>query len=241
MILGSYHMANNNLDVYNLQADNVLTKKRQKEIQHLVDLLAKFKPTKIALERRWHTKSDTVTQEKYKNYLAEKHTLSKSESEQIGFRLAKQLGHKQIYCIDSPGKFNFKAVVDYAQENGQVEYLVALNQFMENYMKEEQEFLAKHTIGEYLKRMNEPERIRGSHGLYISMCRIGKNLDYPAADLNADWYHRNVKIYSNLTRITSTPEDRILVIFGNGHAPILRDLVEYAPEYELVEVADYLE
>ena len=51
MILGSTHLANDGLDVYNTKMDDVRTPKRQREIKQLVEQLREFKPTKIALER----------------------------------------------------------------------------------------------------------------------------------------------------------------------------------------------
>jgi hypothetical protein len=38
-----------------------------------------------------------------------------------------------------------------------------------------------------------------------------------------------------LQTITNGPKDRILVIFGNGHAAVLRQLIECSPEYEFIE------
>lgn len=49
------------------------------------------------------------------------------------------------------------------------------------------------------------------------------------------WYNRNLRIFRKLQQITESPSDRILVIFGNGHAAILRQLLESSPEYEFVE------
>ena len=51
MILGSTHLANDGLDVYNTKMDDVRAPKRQREIEQLVEQLKEFKPTKIALER----------------------------------------------------------------------------------------------------------------------------------------------------------------------------------------------
>ena len=50
MVVGSYHMANPGADVFNIQADDVLSAHRQKEIEDLVAVLLKYKPTKIVLE-----------------------------------------------------------------------------------------------------------------------------------------------------------------------------------------------
>jgi len=41
-------------------------------------------------------------------------------------------------------------------------------------------------------------------------------------------------------RIINAPDDRILVIFGSGHSPLLRDLVQSHPNLQLVEAIEYL-
>jgi hypothetical protein len=50
LVLATYHMDNPGLDLMNVQSDDVLTEKRQKEIRQFVNLLKRFKPTKIAVE-----------------------------------------------------------------------------------------------------------------------------------------------------------------------------------------------
>ena len=240
MILGSYHMNNPGQDVHNLEADDVLAEKRQKEIRQFVELLATFKPTKIAIERKWQTESDTLAQERYASYLKGAYELNRGEDQQIGFRLAKLLGHKRIYCIDAPGKFDFNKMVSYANENGQGAFFEKANAWMQVFIKEEAEFLASHTVAEVLLRFNDPKMIKESHTIYVGMLQIGKGKDYPGAELVSDWYERNLRIFSNLTRMTNPTGDRVLVIFGAGHAPILRELVDYHPDYELVELGDYV-
>ena len=49
------------------------------------------------------------------------------------------------------------------------------------------------------------------------------------------WYNRNVRIFRKMQSISNKPKDRILVIFGNGHAAVLRQLIECSPEYEFIE------
>ena len=53
--------------------------------------------------------------------------------------------------------------------------------------------------------------------------------------LSIYWYNRNLRIFRKLQEITESSKDRILVIFGNGHASILRHLLESSPEYEFIE------
>lgn len=55
LIVGSYHMANPGRDVFNVQAEDVLADRRQRELREVVDHevvdhLKRFAPTKVALE-----------------------------------------------------------------------------------------------------------------------------------------------------------------------------------------------
>jgi hypothetical protein len=54
------------------------------------------------------------------------------------------------------------------------------------------------------------------------------------------WYNRNLRIFRNLQRITRGPDERLLLIIGSGHLPILRFVAEHSPEYVLEEPGDYL-
>ena len=98
MILGSTHLANDGLDVYNTKIDDVRAPKRQREIEQLVEQLKAFKPTKIALEV--DEIYDAEVEAKYQGYLKGTYKLNRSEHDQIGFRLAKQMEHPKLYCVD---------------------------------------------------------------------------------------------------------------------------------------------
>src|SRR6266550_3772050 len=83
-------MSNPGHDIFNMQADDVLAPKRQAEIAQVMAVLKRFQPTKIAVER---DPGDNRLSKDYADYLAGKHELTRNEIEQLGFRLAKELGH----------------------------------------------------------------------------------------------------------------------------------------------------
>jgi hypothetical protein len=85
------------MDQFNLATDDVLTAKRQAEIQEVVNQLASFEPTKISIEAPYE---DSTTGVQYLSYVGDERDLSRSESEQIGFRLAKLMEHPAVYPID---------------------------------------------------------------------------------------------------------------------------------------------
>src|ERR1039457_2374665 len=80
LVLGTYHMSNPGRDIYNMQAADVQFPKRQQEITQLIEVLKKFRPTKIAIEA--DIGSERVARE-YSDYVAGKYTLSRNETNQI--------------------------------------------------------------------------------------------------------------------------------------------------------------
>src|SRR3989449_4952452 len=81
LVLGVYHMANPGRDIFNMQADDVLSPKRQQEIAELAAVLKRFQPTKIAVEA---TYGEDVVPKRYADYLAGRSPLSRNEVQQIG-------------------------------------------------------------------------------------------------------------------------------------------------------------
>src|ERR1051325_3748805 len=118
LVLGAFHMANPGHDLANIQVDDVRSPPRQREMAELLAVLKKFNPTKIAIES---DVTGSSRPKEYENYLAGRHELTRNEIEQIGFRLAKELGHKKIYPVDVDGDFPWMRVVNYAKANGQAE------------------------------------------------------------------------------------------------------------------------
>ena len=98
MILGSGHLANPGADAFNFKMDDVLASKRQREIGQLVTQLKAFQPTKIALEE--DERFDPEINANYQHYLKGTYELKRGEGDQIGFRLAKQMGHPKLYGVD---------------------------------------------------------------------------------------------------------------------------------------------
>jgi hypothetical protein len=97
------------------------------------------------------------------------------------------------------------------------------------------------TLREYLLHENDPERVLESHGQYlIGGFYLGRDDDYLGPDMRTRWYNRNLRIVHNLQRLTRGPDERILVIIGAGHLPILAHALRASPEYRVVEVRDYL-
>lgn len=236
LVLGVYHMSNPGHDVFNMKADDVLAPKRQAEITELIEVLKKFQPTKVAIES--DPNGPRVGQ--YADYLAGKRTLTSNEIEQLGFRLAKEMGHKTIYPVDVDGDFPWPRVVNYARGSGRAKELDAIMSEIGTMVKAQDEYLASHTVLETLLSMNADAKVADDMGFYFREAHLGEPGDWAGADLVSDWFRRNMRIYSNLTRLVDSPNERILVIYGAGHLGWLRQIVASDPTLRLRKLADFV-
>ncbi|MEA2490406.1 MAG: hypothetical protein QOH21_2198 [Acidobacteriota bacterium] len=87
LVLGAFHFDNPGLDLVKSEVPDVMAPERQKEIASIVDQLAAFKPTKILVE--WPADQAAELERRYADYRAGKYELTRSETYQLAFRLAK--------------------------------------------------------------------------------------------------------------------------------------------------------
>ena len=236
LVLGTYHMANPGHDIFNMQADDVLSPKRQGEIAQVIEVLKKFHPTKIAVER---DAGDKRISSDYADYLAGKHELTRNEIEQLGFRLAKELGHKAVYPVDADGDFPYLRLVKYAKATGRSAEFDAIYGEVGDMVKAQGAYLASHTILETLLYMNSDERVTRDVGFYFRQAHLGEPYDWAGADLVSDWFRRNMRIFTNLVELADSPTERILVIYGAGHLGWLRFSLASDPTFRLRKLAEF--
>lgn len=237
LILGTYHMANPGRDVYNMKVDDVLAAKRQAEIRDLIEVLKKFRPTKIAVESE--VGSGRV-QKEYADYLNGKYTLSRNEIDQIGYRLGKEVGLKTIYPVDEEGDFPWQHVVNWAKANDRSKEFEAVGGRLGDMVKEQGAFLNSHTVLQSLEYINSDEHVARDVGFYYADARFGDPSDYAGPDLLAAWFQRNIRIYSNIVKLIESPNDRIMVIYGSGHLGWLRQDVANDPSVRLRKLSEFV-
>ena len=235
LVLGTYHMASPGRDVHNTPADDVLAPARQREIAELLAVLARFRPTKIAIE------SDPGGRRpaQYADYLVGRYALARNEIDQVGFRLAKQLGHAAVYPVDADGDFPYLRVRNYARANRLGARFDSLEARTGARVRAEGEYLRTHTVLETLRLMNADSAAARAVGEYFAWVPFGEPYEYAGPDLVAAWYQRNVRIYHNIRALTAAPGDRVLVVYGAGHLGWLRQMAASDPAVRLRRLAEF--
>ena len=246
LLLGTFHFEDSGLDSYRPQHGvDVRSGARQREVEEVLRCLEHFAPTKVAVEVR--PSQGKLLEERYRAYEAGELELPANEVYQLGFRLARRLGHEGVHPVDAEGRI-FEPYVDpeeYAARYGLAETLEVGQALWEEYYDElyahDDAAKLERSLREHLLYLNQEERILLGHGRYlVGAFGVKRGDEYPGPDARTKWYNRNLRIFANLQGITEGPKDRILVVIGAGHVPILRHAVRASPEYELVEVESVL-
>jgi hypothetical protein len=243
MILGVYHFHNPGADYAKFKTADILSEQKQKEIAEVIERISKFKPTKIAIE--WTPDRTEETNRRYADFLAGKFNINEGESKtignevyQLGFRLAKKQEHKQLYLVDHPGGMDINAVMAYAKEKDP-EYVKRFQTEIEQIVNLMNQMQRNKSVLEILRVLNKQDSLSIAQATYADMATVGAGDNFIGADVVSNWYKRNLKIFANLAEIAE-PNDRILLIIGQGHKPILQQFVKESPRMKLVDVMDYL-
>ena len=246
MILGSPHLDNPGRDLHNARIDSVTTPEKQAQLAQIAEDLARFRPTAVAIERVAPDQS-TMVDPGFADYRPEWLTERPDERIQIAYRLAALAGVDRVYAIDEkdregqPSYFPYGDMMRWAAENGRAGDLQALGGQAKAYLARMEERQRTETLGRLLLDANLPGEAMTTDNaaLYYRFLSFGGGDVLPGAELNGRWYTRNAKIFAKLMQ-TARPGDRIVVVFGAGHAYWLRHFAATTPGFQLVEPSAYL-
>ena len=241
LVVGSFHFDYPNQDAHKTEKKDqvdVLEPKTATEVTDLINYIKKFKPTKIAIEAWPNWKAN----EKLKEYKEGKHRDQRDERYQLAMRIATELKINELYSIDA------NSVLDEFVEKFEKRDSVYFKNMLKDYdflnddrISQQYNTFIKNTerknfksILDMFKYMNSKEYHQYEYGAYLT--GDFKLREHDGADLLAlYWYNRNLRMFRKIQEIPKNSEDRILVIAGNGHATVFRQLFTMSPEYDYVE------
>ncbi len=240
MLVGTFHFSHPNLDIHKIDKKNmrdILNRKSQQELQPLLDVLRAYQPTRIYLEsddQRW---LDSC----YNAFRSETLQTQSNERVQIGFRLAKELHLSKVYAVDAGELINdwnnadsvLLAKVLGSDSIANKSHADSLNRIYSAYYNYEDSITASETLLKAFQYLNNPRNLQLSHGAYLSGY-FNTLSNYGPDFLSTWWVNRNIRIFNNVLLTHPTGADRILILFGSGHIPLLSQCFESSPEFKMV-------
>ncbi|MEX1131922.1 MAG: DUF5694 domain-containing protein [Flavobacteriales bacterium] len=248
LLLGTFHFGYPDLDAHVTAEDDrvdVLSSQRQQELSDLLDMVMRFKPNKLCVE----TQGGWLMHE-YKEYRSGARKLGRNEFYQIGFRMMDRAKLDTLYAVDamplvmdlynSPDSLRYTPWLDSLYAGWDFGGKDVLSQRYSTLYSAMDKAKKHNTLLDIFLAMNDDHALDRDYGAYLN--GYFKLPGHRGADVHAlHWYSRNLRIYRNIQDITTSPDDRILVVFGAGHMGILKHLFESTPEYKLVRLAELVE
>ena len=235
MILGTTHFDNPGQDAVNIEADDVRSPRRQKELSELLDRLEKFQPTIVAIEAPYR---NPKWPDRYALWREGKYELGKNEIEQVGFRLAGRLGLATVVPVDYPMWMNGwtpSEIGDPPAPPAGAAPAPPSTQSAPRQQSAEEIEKSRHfretSLLDLFRELHDPAAIAESQTWYMNMLLPpeGQGM-YEQTDAVTNWYKRNLRILTNLNRVVKPGGgDRVLLLIGSGHLYILNDFVKSAP------------
>lgn len=227
---GSSHLTNTS-DA-NQSLLDIKDPKVKADLDKLVNQLVSFKPTVICIELQ--PDNNAFVNETYQKYkVNQSNRLNYSdEMNSIGFEVGRLSGVKKIYGIDSQIGFDYPSLISLANENKSDSLFV--ENIMNNYKR-----VNSLPLLEQFREINTSDYKRETLNFYNFLATMHHLESYEGADIIADFYKRNLRIYSNFEDIPLTKEDRVLIILGATHTAYLDFFLENNPKYQLENTVDY--
>jgi hypothetical protein len=233
MLLGTYHFEGSARDAVSGARQDVRTPVRQAELEDVVARLVRWSPEQVAVE--WPFDFADSATARYARYLKSGGaTTSQNEVVQIGFRLARQLGHATVYPIDhqmplgndSLGGLLARQPVFQRHADSVLASLRAV-------AEADERTSAALPIVERLRRANEDAALHAgnSGSMFGSWLAAGEGQNRGGPQLLARWYERNFYMAHNLTRVLRPETRRLIVLVGSGHVPPLRNILDESPQF----------
>ncbi|NRS90629.1 hypothetical protein HNQ02_003575 [Flavobacterium sp. 7E] len=240
LLIATIHFETPHLDKFELLTDDFLAPKRQKELEELTEILKRTNADKVMIERGY---SEQKTNDSlYSAYTQNKYKIKVSEREQIAFRLAKKLNLKSVNCVDYYYKLKHDSLVyATAQQKNQMYLFEELGATANNLKQEIDKVVKEGSITDVLKYINKKELLQQNLSLYLKyLAKVGAGENYIGAVAVSDWYLRNLAIYANIVTQVNEKDKFVILLFGQGHIPILKHLLQNNDDFEIVELNSVL-
>ena len=241
MVIGSWHMAGSNANVIDIEGIDVLTPQRQAEFDAMIERLAAFEPTVVAIERE--AEAPAFVYEAFADFEPSMLAENAGEEVQIAFRLARRVGLDTVYGIDEktregdPVYFPMGKMMEHVEAEGRMDEVQAM--IAESAAEQEAQMarFAEMDVGDALAETNA--RAHDDHAVYYRFGEFDSGESQPGSELQAYWFMRNAKIFAKLMDVTK-PGDRVVVVYGNGHKYWLDHFADKTPGYVSVDPVRYL-
>jgi len=238
LMMGSFHFNNSGLDVVKAEQINVMDAAGQAYLLKLSEQIQSFKPTVVMLE--FDPKNHEKMNQEYQQYLAGDFDLPVNEIYQIGFRVARLAGLKEVHSFDERDvHWQGQKLMEYMSEQ-EPATMQRIQQKIADITARVNADHKRLNLQQLLMQSNQKVYDDENMDFYLFTNAIGAEEGFVGADSSASWWHRNFRMYARMQQ-KATADARIFVLGGQGHTAILRNLLAIDSRIQEEPILPYLE
>lgn len=167
VLLGTSHFAGSPTDEHTSRVSDLLSDRRQRELDDVADDLAEWAPDRLLVECTPDRQASLDSM--YAAYRAGSYDPTdagdRNEIRQLGLRAADRAGLDRVVCVDAGGVW-LGARARQVGEEHQPAVVEGLERHAADRLDDEA-FLSEHTLREYLVELNREERLWENHAAYV--------------------------------------------------------------------------
>ena len=237
LLMGTFHFNNPGLDVIKTKQINVMDEVSQDYLKKLSQHISTFKPTAVMLE--FDPTDHAEMNAEYQQYLAGDFTLPVNEMYQIGFRVAKLAGLKQVHSFDERQvHWQGQKLMEHIEQQEQP-MMQVLQQKIAEITAETNADHQRLNLQQLLVKNNQIPYDHKNMDFYLLTNAVGAGENFAGADASASWWHRNFRMYARIQQ-QAKPGARVFAIGGQGHTSILRNLLAIDGRLQEEPILPYL-
>ena len=234
LLVGTIHLGETP-DINSL-SENDKKKYIDVHFEQLVADIAKFRADQVFVEYPFELQQqlDTIYSSAEVN-----EDFKENEVYQIGFRLAKMLGHDAIYAVDwheEPNESINLGLVAEGKSKAEYEKIIDRIKIV---MKKLTVIIQQGDIIELYKFINSPENILNDHKVYLDLMQLDDEVAFEW--VSKYWYYRNLRIVRNIKQSITPETKRAVILYGSGHNYLLKQLLEEDESFKVIHYGDWSE
>lgn len=233
LLVGTIHLGYTP-DIHTLSKDDT-DKYSDMHFDQLTSDIAKFQADQIFIEYPIH-----LQHELHAIYRSDRvnDAFKQNEIYQIGFRLAKKLGHETIYAADWNEELDASidlALVAKGKSKDAYEKIMARIPIAINKLST---IIQERDIIKLFKYINSEEYIVNDHKVYVDLMQLEDEMAFEW--VSKYWYYRNLRIVNNIKKSIKPETKRIVIVYGAAHNYLIKQQLEDDTSIKVIPYGDWM-
>ncbi|MEK5185362.1 DUF5694 domain-containing protein [Solibacillus sp. FSL W7-1324] len=237
LLVGTFHLGDTS-DMNEL-SEKDKSKYSDNDFEQLANDIAEFQADQVFVEYPFLLQEHLTSVYRSAEVYEINEAFKGNEIYQIGFRLAKKLGHDAIYAVDwneQPEESLDLGLV--AEGISKTEFEEIMNR-VKLVLEKDSTIIQQGNIIELYKHINSHEYIVNDHQVYVDLMQLDDEIAFEW--VTKYWYYRNLRIVRNIKKSILPETKRAVILYGSAHNYLFKQLLEDGKAIKVIPYGDWSE